>query len=221
MEFGARKTEQQAVANAKGRRFSWLTKGISITLATVLVGVAAYATTNWIVGLSSNSSGEAQSATISNVTISAVASPAAGNLLSPGGTGDVVVTLSNANPYPVTITAVQLPTSTTYATGYTTNALTTTQAGCLASTPSDVTWTDSTTTSGSSHTLTTPLTVAASGKANNPLTVTLTNDASMGLSAPFACANTFFSMPSLTGITATGGGTGTATTSPATDGWTS
>ena len=65
------------------------------------------------------------------------------------------------------------------------------------------------------------ITVAASGKANNPLTVTLTNDASMGLSAPLACANTFFSMPSLTGITATGGGTGTATTSPATDGWTS
>ena len=221
MQFGARETEQKAVANATGRRFSWLTKGISITLGIVLAGVAAYAATNWVVGLTSNSSGEAQSATISNVTISAVASPAAGGLLSPGGTGDAVVTISNANPYPVTITAVQLPTSTTDATGYTTNALTTTQAGCVASTPSDVTWTDSTTTSGSSHTLTTPLTVAASGKANNPLTVTLTNDASMGLSAPLACANTFFSMPSLIGITATGGGNGAATTSPATDGWTS
>jgi hypothetical protein len=221
MQFGARKTEQEAVANATGRRFSWLTKGISITLGIVLAGVAAYAATNWIVGLTSNSSGEAQSATISNVTISAVANPAAGILLSPGGTGDAVVTISNANPYPVTITAVQLPTSTTYATGYTTSALTTTQAGCVASTPSDVTWNDSTTTSGSSHTLTTPLTVAASGKANNPLTVTLTNDTSMGLSAPLACANTFFSMPSLTGITATGGGAGTTTTSPATDGWTS
>jgi hypothetical protein len=183
--------------------------------------VAAYAATNWVVGLSSNSSGEAQSATISDVTISAVASPAAGNLISPGGTGDVVVTIANANPYPVTITAVQLPTSTTYATGYTTKALTTTQAGCVASTPSDVTWSFSTTTSGSSHTLTTPLTVAASGKANNPLTVTLTNDAAMGLSAPLACANTYFSMPSLTGITATGGGTGTGTTSPVADGWTS
>jgi hypothetical protein len=155
------------------------------------------------------------------VTIRAVAGPSASNLLSPGGAGDVVVTVSNANPYPVTITAVQLPTSTTYATGYTTNALTATQAGCVASTPSDVTWSFATTTSGSSHTLTTALTVAASGKADNPLTVTLTNDASMGLSAPLACANTYFSMPSLTGITATGGGSGTATTNPATDGWTS
>jgi hypothetical protein len=221
MQFGARKTEQEVVANATGQRFSWLAKGVSITLGMVLAGVAAYAATNWIVGLSSNSSGEAQSAIISNVTIRAVASPAADNLLSPGGTGDVVVTIANANPYPVTITAMQLPTSTTYATGYTTNALTTTQAGCVASTPSDVTWSFATTTSGSSHTLTTALTVAANGKANNPLTVTLTNDASMGLSAPLACADTYFSMPSLTGITATGGGSGTATTSPATDGWTS
>jgi hypothetical protein len=209
------------MANARGRQLSWLTKGISVMLGVVLAGVAAYAATNWVVGLSSNSAGEAQSATISNVTISAVASPAAGNLLSPGGTGDAVVTISNANPYPVTITAVQLPTSTTYATGYTTNALSTTQAGCIASTPSDVTWSYSTTTSGSSHTLTTPLTVAASGKANNPLTVTLTNDTSMGVSAPLACTNTFFSMPSLIGITATGGGTVAATTSPATDSWTS
>ena len=84
----------------------------------------------------------------------------------------------------------------------------------MATTPSDVAWNFSTTTSGSSHTLTTPLTVAASGKANNPLTVTLTNGATMGSSAPLACANTYFSMPSLTGITASGGGTGTATTSP-------
>ena len=63
--------------------------------------------------------------------------------------------------------------------------------------------------------------MAASGKANNPLVVTLSDDAFMSSSAPLACANTFFSLPSLTGITATGGGSGTATTSPATDGWTS
>jgi len=132
-----------------------------------------------------------------------------------------VISIANANPFPVTITAVQLPTSTTYATGYTSSSLTTTQAGCLSTTPSDVMWNFSTTTSGSSHTLTTPLTVAASGKANNPLVVTLSNDALMSSSAPLACTNAFFSMPALTGVTATGGGTGTATTSPATDSWTS
>jgi hypothetical protein len=186
----------------------------------VLATGIAYAATNWVVGLNGGSSGEAQSASISNLTISAVASPAASNLLYPGGSGDVVVTISNPNPYPVTITSVQLPTNTTYATGYTTNALTTTQVGCLAATPSGVTWNFATGTSGSSHTPTTPITVAASGQANNPLTVTFTNDASMAATTPGACASTYFSMPSLTGVTATGGAA-TATTSPATDSWTS
>jgi hypothetical protein len=83
-----------------------------------------------------------------------------------------------------------------------------------------VTWNFSTATSGSSHTLTTPVTVGASGQANNPLAVTLTNDASMGATAPAACASTYFSMPSLIGVTATGG-TATSTTTPATDSWTS
>ena len=186
----------------------------------VVAGSVAYAATNWTVGLNSGSSGEGQSAGISNLTITAVASPAATNLLYPGGNGDVVVTISNPNPYPVTVTALQLPTNTTYATGYTTSALSTTQAGCLAATPSDVVWNYSTATSGTSHTLTSSLTVNASGQANNPLTVTFTSDASMTTAAPAACASTYFSMPSLTGVTATGG-SATVTPSPATDSWTS
>jgi hypothetical protein len=193
---------------------------VAALVGTLLAGTVAYAATNWVVGLNSGSAGEGQSAGISNLTISAVASPAATNLLYPGGNGDVVVTISNPNAYPVTITAIQLPTNITYATGYTTSALSTTQTGCLASTPSDVVWNYSTGTSGTSHTLTTALTVAASGQANNPLTVTFTNDASMTTGAPAACASTYFSMPSLTGVTATGGAA-TATTSPATDSWTS
>jgi hypothetical protein len=50
--------------------------------------------------------------------------------------------------------------------------------------------------------------------------VTLSNDASMTSSAPAACEGAFFSMPSLTGIAASGG-PGTATPTPAVDGWTS
>ena len=191
---------------------------VAAVVGASLVATGAYAATTWVVGVAAGSSGEGQSATISNLTITAVASPAASNLLYPGGTGDVVVTISNPNPYPVTITALQLPTNTTYATGYTTSALTTTQTGCLAATPSGVTWNFSNATSGSTHTLTTALTVAASGQANNPLVVTLTSDAAMALTTPLACANTFFSMPSLIGITASGGAA-TATVSPATDAW--
>ena len=195
-------------------------KVASSILGVVLAGGAAFAATNWVVGLVAGSSGAGQSANISNLSISAVASPSPTNLLYPGGTGDVVVTISNPNPFPVTITALQLPTNTTYATGYTTSALTTTQTGCLSTTPSDVVWNFASATSGTSHTLTTPLTVGASGASNNPLVVTFTNDASMTAAAPSACANTYFSMPSLTGVTATGGAA-TSTTSPATDAWTS
>ena len=207
-------------SSTRPARISARVKILTAVAGILLAGGGAYAATNWVIGLSAGSSGESRSATISNLSISAVASPSPSNLLYPGGNGDVVVTIGNPNPYPVTITAVQLPTNATYATGYTTSALTTTQSGCLASTPSTVTWTYASGTSGSSHTLTTPLTVGASGQSNNPLVVTLQNDATMGLTAPAACASTFFSMPSLIGVTATGGAA-TSTTSPATDGWTS
>jgi hypothetical protein len=202
----------------KTARWSKKRKIVSAVCGSLLVASAAYAATNWVVGLNSGSSGYAQSSAISNLTITATSGGT--NLLYPGGTGDVTVSISNPNPFPVTITALQLPTNATYATGYTTSALTTTQTGCIATTPSDVIWNFSSGTSGSSHTLTSAVTVAASGQANNPLVVTFTNDASMTAASPAACASTYFSMPSLTGITATGGAA-TATTSPATDSWTS
>jgi hypothetical protein len=200
----------------RSRRSKFL---LAVIGATAAAGFA-YAASNWVVGLTAGSSGEAQSASVQNLTITAVASPAATNLLYPGGNGDVVASISNPNPFPVTITAVQLPTNLTYANGYTTSALSTPQTGCLTATPSDVIWNYSTSSSGSSHTLTTQLIVAASGQPNNPLAVTMTNDASMTGSAPAACVNTFFSMPALTGVAATAGGV-TPTTTPTTDSWTS
>jgi hypothetical protein len=115
----------------------------------------------------------------------------------------------------VTITAVNLPTNATYATGYTDSSLTTPAPGCDATT-STVSWASSTAVSGSSHTLTSPLVVAAGAS----LTAKFTNDAQMGGSAPAACAGAYFKMPSLTGISATGGAA-TPTSGPATDAWTS
>jgi hypothetical protein len=196
-------------------RWTRRAKLIFALFGALAAGGVAFAST-WVVGLAGGSSGEGQSGSVSNLTIATVASPSATNLLYPGGNGDVVVLISNPNASPVTVTAVNLPTNTTYATGYTSSALATTQTGCLAATPSDVIWNYATSSSGSSHTLTSSLVVAASGS----LTVTLTNAASMTSAAPTACENTYFSMPSLTGVTATLGG-GTATTSPTTDGWTS
>jgi hypothetical protein len=204
----------------KGRvgRWSARMKIVSAVCGCLLVAAGAYAATNWVVGLNSGSSAEGQSAAITNLSITAVASPAAGNLLYPGGSGDAVVTIANPNPFPVTISAVNLPTSSTYAAGYTSSTLGTAQTGGTATTPSGVTWNFATSTSGSSHALQTNLTVGASGAANNPLVVTLTNDALMATTSPAACANTYFSMPSLTSVTATGGAA-TSTTTPATDAW--
>jgi hypothetical protein len=173
----------------------------------VLVGGAAYGVTNWVVGLTSGSSGEGQAATVTNLSIAAVSSPGAANLLYPGANGDAVLTVTNPG--------IDLPTNTTYATGYAAASLIGAIAGCSAAS-SDVIWNYSTGTSGSAHTLATALTVGA----GTSLTVTMTNDASMTMAAPAACEAAYFSMPSLTGIVATGGA-GTAITSPATDTWTS
>ncbi len=200
--------------STRGRRV--LAAFVGMTLA----GGGAYAATNWIVGLGGGSSSLGQSATVQNLTVTAVTTPSPGSLLYPGGTGDVVLTISNPNPYPVTVTGVNLPTNATYATGYTTSALSVQQTGCISTTPSDVVWNYASSTSGSAHTLTTALVVGPSGNSNNPLTVTLTNDASMTAAAPAACENTYFSMPSFTGVAASGGA-GTVTPSPATDAWTS
>jgi hypothetical protein len=184
-------------------------------LGMALVGGAAYGVTNWVVGLNAGSSAEGQGATVSNLSVAAVSSPSASNLLYPGATGDVVLTITNPNVFPVTITGVDLPTSSTFATGYSNASLLSTITGCSSLT-SDVIWNFSTGTSGSAHNLASSLTVGASAS----LTVTMTNDASMTTAAPAACEAAYFSMPSLTGIVATGGAA-TATTSPTTDSWTS
>jgi len=196
-------------------RWSLRSKVVSATVGVVMAGATAYAATSWFVGLNGGSTAEGQSASITNLTISAVATPGATNLLYPGANGDVVLKISNPNAFPVTVTAVQLPANTAFATGYGDSALASLNTGCTASN-SGVSWNYATATSGSSHNLTSPLTVAANGT----LTVTMTNAASMSTSAPAACASTYFSMPSLTGVSATGGAA-TPTTGPATDTWTS
>jgi len=197
------------------RRWPIASQIAAAAVGSLLVATASYAATAWVVGLAAGSNAEGKSASVSNLTIVATSSPSPSNLLYPGGTGDIVATISNPNPYPVTVTAVSLPTSSTYATGYSNAGLTSAVSGCDA-TASLVGFTYATGTSGTSHTLTTPLTVAASGT----LTVTFTNDASMGTGSPAACESDYFSMPSFTGVTASGG-QATATTSPATDSWTS
>ncbi len=210
-----------AKMSRKVGRWSVRMKLVSAVCGCVLVAAGAYAATNWVVGLNAGSSGEGQSATISNLSITAVASPAASNLLYPGGTGDVVVTIANPNPYPGD--HLGGPVARQHGVRHRVHDQRTdhdpdrlprrhARAASRGTSPPA--------TSGTTHTLTSALTVGASGASNNPLVVTLTNDAIMASTSPAACANTYFSLPSLTGVTATGGAA-TSTTSPATDAWTS
>ncbi len=200
---------------ARRSRWSRRARVIGAIVGAVISGSVAFAASNWVVGLNAGSSAQAQAGTITNLTITATSSQSPSNLLYPGGTGDVVATIDNPNGFPVTITAVQLPANTTYAAGYSDAALSAPVAGCDA-TGSTVSWNFATGSSGSSHALSTALSVGAS----TTLVVTFTNDASMGTSAPLACAGSYFSMPSFTGVSATAGAV-TVTTSPATDSWTS
>lgn len=59
-------------------------KVVSTLAGMAMVGGAAYGVTSWVVGLSAGSSGEGQSATVTNLTITAVATPSASNQLYPG-----------------------------------------------------------------------------------------------------------------------------------------
>jgi hypothetical protein len=196
-------------------RLTILAAAAGLTLA----GGGAFGATTWALAYTNDPTGLRLATAVSNLTVTAVASQSARGPLYPGGKSDVVLRVANPNPFPVRITAVDLPTDTTYADGHTTRALTALQPGCTATSPSGVVWSYSTATSGSSHTLTTPLIVGADGNANDPLTVTMTNAATMTAAAPAACEATYFSMPPVTGVSASGGAE-TPTTNPATDGWT-
>lgn len=190
-------------------------KGVSAFLGMILAFDAAYAASNWTVSITGSSGGQAQAASVLNLTISAVASPSPTSLLYPGSTGDVVASITNPNPFPVTITALDLPASTTYAAGYTDSGLTTAASGC-SSTTSLVSWTPSTGSPATLATLQTALVVGPQGGADDPLVVTLSGAATMGASSPSGCEKAYFSMPAPTSATATGGAA-TPTTSPTTD----
>ena len=202
----------------KGRsrrtRFLQVSGVVAGTMTAFFVAAAA---TNWTVGLNSGSDGEAQSATISNLTISAIASPGTGNLLFPGGTGDVVLKISNPNVFPVKVEGFKLPQDTAQADGYSSSAVNGTPIVGCDSTSSKVTWVGALNGSNADVTLTDALVVPAafSGSAGT-LSVTLTNEAQMDMAAPRACAGVYLKMPAFSDVDASGGAF-TASTDPSTD----
>jgi hypothetical protein len=204
------------------RNWSRKSKALGLVAGVVLAAGAAGAATNWIVGLNTGSSANAQGASIQNLTISDVTTgPTETNKLSPGGTGDITFTLSNPNPFPVTVTGIQLPEenlTTNDAVGFPTSAVNGTAISGCGATTSTVIWKNAVIASNVQQSFSTgtfPFAIAA-GATN--VTVTLTNDATMDSTAPLACAGTatgtapnqtyggaWFVMPSLFGVLATGG----------------
>src|SRR4051794_36491524 len=87
----------QSVTRRRARKVA------AATIGAVLAGGGAFAASSWLVGVNAGATGEGQSAAIANLTITAVAAPAATNLLYPGGTGDVVININNPNTFPVTV----------------------------------------------------------------------------------------------------------------------
>jgi len=201
------------------KRFSRRAKVFGAIVGAMLAGSAAYAVSNWAVGLQATSHGQGKSASVTGLIISATATPTPTNLLYPSGSGDVVLQVTNPNPFPVTLSALKLPANTVFGGGYSTSALSSAKTGCSTTsgaTGTQVIWTGATATSGTTHPLATPLKVAAANTAS-PLKVTLTNEATMGVTSPTACQATYFKMPSLIGVTATVSITGSPTTGPTTD----
>lgn len=131
----------------------------------------------------------------------------------PGGSGAVVVSITNRNDVAVRITAVDLPADMAYATGYTTSAHTTRRTGCSAST-SGVVWTGSQRGRSSQQPLATPLVIPA----HQAATVTMDHAAQMNVSAPAACEATYFAMPAVIGI-GTRSDAHARTSMPAVDSW--
>jgi len=131
----------------------------------------------------------------------------------PGGTGDVVVSIANRNDLAVRLTAVDLPSDTTYATGFTTRARTVVRAGCTAAT-SEVIWNGSARAGAIAAPLAVPMIIGA----HHIVTVTMTNGAYMQRTAPSACEATYFAMPKLIGIRARTDGRA-RTSAPAIDTW--
>jgi hypothetical protein len=142
------------------------------TLTTGVILTAGVAFAAWTAGGSGN--GYAKAGTVGALTtVDASASTTA--QLYPGGTGDVKITISNPNSFPVTVTGVSGNGTITSDAG----------AGCNSST-------------GVTFTNTTGLTEVAA--ASTTTTITLANKASMSSSSANACQGAVFTIPvTLTG----------------------
>jgi len=190
---------------------------LTVALALVAAVIAGGVTFgSWAVG-SDPGNGYAKAKSSANLTLSDASASTTAQLF-PGGTGDVLVKVTNPNPFAVTITAIVLPGASQLAAGFRDPQLRSPKPGCGPAN-SQVTWSDSTS-QPSVHTLDQPLTVGSRTSTTGVLDVRLTGAVTMGSGTPAACAQTFFALPSLTGVRASASSR-PPTPSPIADRWVS
>jgi hypothetical protein len=181
-------------------------------MAAALCAGLVYAASDVGISLRISVGGASEPTRTSGISISAAGPSSPVAALFPGGSGDVTIRITNPSSRAVTITSVLLPSRNDYAPGFATPTMAGARAGC-STTNSGVTWQAATPVGGSVHPLVSPLVVGA----RSALVVTLTDAASMQLTAPSSCEGAYFAMPAPTGVTAFDGG-GVPTPSPTMDG---
>ena len=164
-------------------------------LAGVVVAVVAATGLAWAAGVNpvAGTVGGDVAVSGSDTTLEmTVAPPPLSTGMYPGSSADVAVILTNRHSLPVRVTAVRLPSSRSFATGYRNKAHTIRATGCTAAN-SGVTWRDTAARGGSTHRLNTPLLIGP----HQSVPVLLTGVAQMSARAPAACEGTYFAMPSI------------------------
>lgn len=164
--------------------------GLVVAIGLLSTGVAYAFFTSTGSGTGAVAAGTSQGLTLSPATVNS-------NKLYPGGSGDVIITISNPNPFNVSVTQLSLP--VTPATAYSNSGLSTLNSTCNTNgtggmTP--VTWAYST------KTLSGVVIAAKSGGTAGTLTLTLTGGAAMSSSADTSCQGAFFQMANVTSVTA-------------------
>lgn len=186
-----RRTVRSAVHRHPGKRPAGRTRW-GTGLAGLVVGTMVIAGVAWAAGPGTGATGHAGPRVLVSITAAGVSGVRA---VYPGGTGDVVVAIANPNTVSVRVTALDLPSDTTYATGFTNSAHTTRRAGCSAAT-SGVVWNGSARARTIAARLAVPLVIGA----HHTVNVTLANGVYMKATAPAACEATYFMMPRLMGV---------------------
>jgi hypothetical protein len=160
-------------------------RAVALLVATSVVMTGGVAYAFWTTTGSGTGGAAAGSATALTFTPGTVNT----NVLYPTGTGDVVITVTNPNPFVVQVDSLTLP--ATAATSFTNAGLTTPNSSCDTG-GTGVTW------SYATKSLSGVVVQKRVGSTNGTLTLTLTGGASMSNASDTTCQNAFFKMPNVT-----------------------